>query len=116
MSDYISKKALTDALNGKAEIHEAVGNVNAAGELRAWVTRIERWEFSIPSPAEGRYREADGDIAQSYDIELRSLVNKLLEANDYYAADAVEKLADRMKRKCNLALSPIGEQKEDTEQ
>lgn len=65
---------------------------------------------SIPSSAEERYRDIAEDIAKSYDIELRSLVNRLLNANDHYAADAVEKLADRMKSKCTEALSPSGEQ------
>lgn len=97
MSDAISGKAIVKALNGKADVHFAFGNISAAGELRTWAARIERGDFSITSPAEERYREA----LESTLSALEMLSAGLPVANlDEVIANAIT----------TLSTSPSGEQ------
>jgi len=81
MSDAVSGKAIVKALNGKADVHEAVGNISAAGELRAWAARIERGDFSITSPTEGEWK-ATSEFAFRLNDQLEAEVQRLRAALD----------------------------------
>jgi len=89
MSDAVSGKAIVKALNGKADVHEAVGNISAAGELRAWAARIVRGDFSITSPAEGEWK-AISEVMQRENAQLHDKIRRLRAALEAIVSEPVK--------------------------
>ena len=107
MSDAVSGKAIVKALNGKADVHEAVGNISAAGELRAWAARIERGDFSITSPAEGEWK-AISEVVQRENAQLHDEVRRL--------RAALEQLIEDYERRLRSAITVIDDPNTSNEQ
>lgn len=106
--------------DGYTVLHLAAGSERNEQEVEKVVALLNQADHQYPTPdayeaackalwkhrdEAARLRAVASDIAQSYYFELRTLMSKFLAANFFTAADAVEKLADRMKAQCEQALS-----------